>query len=401
MLNLTPEEEMLLDAFCAEIAAAPRTRKKYASLLRLARAVTGKPIWEFTVNDVRRWYRRLEQSYRAGTIRSHAFKLRALYAFALRWRLGIDKDEAELRAHRVFSPIPFARLAKRERDEVELRNMILTPEEVDALLRAADHPRLKAMIAVHVETGLRTGELLSLRLRDLRLEGRYATIWVSGKTGERAVPIIRSLPYLMSWLNVHPGRDNPDAPLFAVSGSDGKLRFLTLEGYEKALKRIAKKAGIKRRVYPYMFRHTRLTELAARGMGEFQMKAFAGWTTSSRMAERYIRLGRHVGLRAVLELEGVEEVEKPKAEQVLKTRRCPRCGHENPSDAAYCSCCGLCLREEEALVAAIMRTNLEELLDRLVRRPEVREVLVRALAEMLAKGEVRALNILHGAPAGI
>ena len=383
--ELSPKELRLLEAFCSEKVASERSRKKYAGLLRTFKAITGRSLLEASADDVRLWYERVRGRYRASTLLNHAFKLRALYAFALAWFHGLSEEEAELKARRVFSCIPFARLAQLEREECELRDKVLSPDEVEALLRAADHPRLKAMIAVHAETGLRTGELLSLRLRDVRFSERYAVLWVSGKTGERAVPIIRSLPYLQAWLAVHPAKDDPGAPLFAVVWR-GQVKSMTYETYEKALRRLARRAGLSRRVYPYMFRHTRLTELAARGMGEYQMKQFAGWTTGSRMAERYIRLGRHAGLQAVLALEGIAEAERPRQEPTLRTLRCPRCGHENMADALYCARCGLCLSDEEAIQAVVLRNHFDELLTRLLEHPEVRSALKKALRELISQG---------------
>ena len=394
--ELSPEEQRLLDAFCSKKVASERSKKKYAGLLRMFKAITGRSLLGASADDVRLWYERVRDRYRASTLLNHAFKLRALYAFVLAWRHGLSEEEAELRAKRIFSCIPFARLAQLEREECELRDKVLSSDEVEALLRAADHPRLKAMIAVHAETGLRTGELLSLRLRDVRFSERYAVLWVSGKTGERAVPIIRSLPYLQAWLAAHPAKDDPDAPLFAVVRR-GQVKFMTYEAYEKALRRLAERVGLGRRIYPYMFRHTRLTELAARGMGEYQMKQFAGWTTSSRMAERYIRLGRHAGLQAVLALEGIAEAERPRQEPTLRTLVCPRCGHENMADAIYCARCGLCLSEEEAIRAVAIRNHLDELLAQLLEHPEVRVALKKALKELISQGFEQG----RGAGAGI
>ncbi len=383
-VELTPEERALLDAFCADRLSSPKTWKRYATLLRTFRAVTGSSLLGASADDVRRWYEAVVKKRKVSTVLSNAIKLRALYAFWLKTQ-GLSEHEAELKAREIFSPVPFRHLSDKERKELRLRDKIITPEELDKLLRATEHPRLKALIAVAYETGARPHELLSLRLRDVVFRDRYALLKVSGKTGERAVPIIHSLPYLTAWLNVHPAREDPEAPLFCVVWR-GRIKPITSDAFSKALRELSKRAGLSRRIHPYMFRHTRLTELAAKGLGEYQMKQLAGWTPGSRMADRYIRLGQHAGIRAVLVLEGVEEpgeVERPRP--VLRTARCPRCGYENMSDALYCARCGFSLREEAALEAM----SADELLAKLLARPDVRETLIRAIQEMVERGEIR------------
>ena len=72
-----------------------------------------------------------------------------------------------------------------------------------------------------------------------------------------------------------------------------------------ALGDLSKRAGI-RHIYPHMLRHSRLTELAKSGLGEYQLKSFAGWTLDRRMAARYIHLAGRDHVSAVLSPEAVE-----------------------------------------------------------------------------------------------
>jgi hypothetical protein len=54
-----------------------------------------------------------------------------------------------------------------------------------------------------------------------------------------------------------------------------------------------------------MIRHTKLTELARAGVGEYVLKRFAGWTPNSKMAAKYIHLSGQDHIPAILRLEGV------------------------------------------------------------------------------------------------
>ena len=63
---------------------------------------------------------------------------------------------------------------------------------------------------MEVDTGARPHELLNLRIKDVEFveEGgsRYAKIVVDGKTGERSLALIDSIPYVTQWISNHPPR---------------------------------------------------------------------------------------------------------------------------------------------------------------------------------------------------
>jgi len=96
-----------------------------------------------------------------------------------------------------------------------LREDLLTKDEYKKIILAADeNPRAKALIAVHYEAGTRPGEILSLQIKHVKFDKFGAIIAVDGKTGPRKIRILKSIPYLREWLNVHPFRNNADAPLW-------------------------------------------------------------------------------------------------------------------------------------------------------------------------------------------
>jgi integrase len=63
---------------------------------------------------------------------------------------------------------PAASIRQIREPEREIR--VLTPEEVERLLKAAPSSRWRALIALAVTTGMRLGEMLALRWRDLDFE---------------------------------------------------------------------------------------------------------------------------------------------------------------------------------------------------------------------------------------
>ena len=72
------------------------------------------------------------------------------------------------------------------------------------------------------DSSCRPHEIIKLRIKDVvfKMAGdrQYAEILVNGKTGQRHIPLINSIPYLKDWLDDHPQRGNPNAPLICGYG---------------------------------------------------------------------------------------------------------------------------------------------------------------------------------------
>ncbi len=143
----------------------------------------------------------------------------------------------------------------------KLPNEVLTEDEVKRMIDAAENLRDKAMIAVLYESGTRRGEFMNLRIRDVVFDDYGAVIKVKGKTGERRIRLVSSVPYLLRYIDVHPQKDDPNAHLWVKMGYPGKGEPVNYNTFSAQLKKIAKKAGIKKRIHMHLFRHSRATIL--------------------------------------------------------------------------------------------------------------------------------------------
>ncbi len=255
---------------------------------------------------------------------------------------------------------------------------VLTEEEIMKMIEAAKNPRDKAIIAVGYEAGLRIGELANLRWKDVIWTEHGAKIKVHGKTGERVIPIVMAAPYLTRWMQHHPhydmnkGKPDPNAFVFVNIGSPGYGEPMEYKMLSKVIKKAAKNAGIDKRVYPHILRHSRATVLA-NYLTEAQMNQFFGWVQGSDMPRIYVHLsGRDID-KAINKIYGLE-VEEEEKEKMAKPVKCPRCGYLNAPTDKYCGRCTLILDEKERLRIQMEEPKMMgEIMNMLLQNPELME----------------------------
>jgi len=97
-----------------------------------------------------------------------------------------------------------------------IREQLLTDDDLVLLLRSSRNTRDKAMISVAYESGCRPGELLSLKVKHVKIDQYGAMLSVDGKTGARNIRIVKSVPHLMQWIDAHPWKNKPESPLWPV-----------------------------------------------------------------------------------------------------------------------------------------------------------------------------------------
>ena len=143
------------------------------------------------------------------------------------------------------------------------------------MIKACHNVRDKAIISVLYESGTRVGEFLGMKIKNVQFDKYGAVIVVHGKTGWRRIRLFSSVPHFSNWIEHHPLKDDPEAPLWIRLGSKNHCKPLSYEALRMLLRKIAKRAGIKKNVNPHNFRHSRATDLA-NWMTEAQMDKFLG-----------------------------------------------------------------------------------------------------------------------------
>lgn len=232
---------------------------------------------------------------------------------------------------------------------------LLTEGEIDALANATRNPRDRALVLTLYETGCRVGELLSMKIKSVSFDNYGSVIMVNGKTGPRRVRMIKYTRDLVGWLDKHPLKDNPEAPVWISLGYNTKNNLISYAEVEILLKRLAVKIGlgkwdggnggisgkarghyVGKPVNPHSFRHARATSLA-KYLREAIMKEHFGWEKDSRMTSVYYHINGSDVDKALLEANGINsemEISKP-----LVTRVCANCSEVNSILAHFCKKC--------------------------------------------------------------
>ena len=221
---------------------------------------------------------------------------------------------------------------------------LITPGEFNRMLAGAEDKQLRLQIGLLYETAVRISELCTLRIQNVSFNSYGARLSIKGKTGQRVVVVVWYANLLREFIESHPMRDNPEACLWYHVTASGEFRPVNADMLRMRIKRLCRGLGIKKRIYPHLFRHTRLTELAG-SIPEQTLKAAAGWAGDSRMARVYIHLSNKDVEDSLLSK--VYGIKVEDGDGKGKLRICARCGEPNPYFTKLCQRCKTPLNEKE------------------------------------------------------
>ncbi|WP_290900238.1 site-specific integrase [Ferroglobus sp.] len=174
------------------------------------------------------------------------------------------------------------------------RDDLLTVDEVLKLVSVAMNERDPALIMCHLDLACRPEEILTLTVGDfvrdswgIRVELRRS------KTFRRSPHLSFSLPYVSRWLNVHPLKNDPEAPMWLDLNAfrKGIVKPIDNNAYNRILDKLFKRAGIqkRKRFSPYKLRHTGIT-LWSTLLTEQQLSRRSGHIPGSKHLKRYTKL---------------------------------------------------------------------------------------------------------------
>jgi site-specific recombinase XerD/ribosomal protein L40E len=226
---------------------------------------------------------------------------------------------------------------KVKRVEVSRNPMdMLNESDVLKMIKASPNIRNKAILSLLWETGMRKGELLSLRVKDIYFEDGSADIYIEkSKTGPRTITVVSSLPFLREWIENSPNKNNKDGSLW--TNIYGKADSpLSTTGLENLIKKATESAEIDKPTNAHAWRHSRATERSLHWPNS-RMTAFFGWERNSKMPQYYSHLSGADHKKEYRREHGLDEPEKE--EYALTPKVCFECEQENRPDARFCVKC--------------------------------------------------------------
>lgn len=136
---------------------------------------------------------------------------------------------------------------------------VLSKEEVIELIRVTKNLKHRICIALIYSSGLRIGELIHLKLRDIDLQTQHLKIQLAKGRKDRYVPIANvMMPMLHNYLTTY------EPTKYLIEGNDEGTPY-SPESIRKFLRKSCKLAGITKRVTPHTLRHSYATHLLENG----------------------------------------------------------------------------------------------------------------------------------------
>lgn len=220
---------------------------------------------------------------------------------ASRSRRPLSKDTVHSYVRAVNS---FLSWARQEGEKVDARARapklgrrlldVLSREEIQSMEDAASSERDKLIVRVLADTGLRITELLALTGADLRQDGRNSFLHVHGKGDrDRLVPVRPETFRRLRRFADSSGVDRATDRIFISSrrsSRSGLREPLTIWGAEQAIREVASAAGLSKRVYPHLLRHSFATHFLRRGGNPLLLQKVLGHESLAMITKTYSHL---------------------------------------------------------------------------------------------------------------
>ena len=168
---------------------------------------------------------------------------------------------------------------------------LLTRQDVESLLRACSHRaptgvRNRALIALAWRSGLRLGEVLAVRPEDVDLDAGTLIVQHGKNDKRRVVGLDAGTVALVSrWVEVRRKLGVPARSPLVCTLDGGEVR----QDYVRhLLPRLARRAGIEKRVHAHALRHAYAVELEREGAPLSTIRDLLGHS-SAATTDRYLR----------------------------------------------------------------------------------------------------------------
>jgi len=309
--------------------ASPKTIKQQGFVLnQLNDFLKAKPFKEVSEQEIFAFLSYKKQTLARSSIHIYKFIMKSFYRFLY----GLPRHQYPDQVINLNGGNNKRKVPIRPED-------LITKNDIASLLKYCSYYRDEAMIVTLYESACRLGEFVNMNIEHLNFDDKGIVLVVSGKTGERRIRLIESVPYLQKWLENHPLKEHKGSnPLWCALKKPHNR--ITNGSVALIMKKIKSRSGISKKLNPHNFRHSRLTELA-KYLSDSKLKVFAGWTGNSSMTGVYVHLSGVDLDGDLFRIAGVDTEEEKMKVSPLKVKKCERCQTENPGTAEFCVLCGM------------------------------------------------------------
>jgi integrase/recombinase XerD len=221
-----------------------------------------------------------------------------------------------------------------KRKDLKLPSQLITPEEATQLIEATTTLRNRVLLHLLWETGARVGEIANLKIKDLEFNQGECRLNLMGKTGSRRVLLLESVRDLQNYLKIRNSTSSDDY-VFIHEGVRNKNKQITYGCIAQLIRKLMKKSKINKNIHAHLFRHSRATYLASKGLNEAQLCTIFGWVIGSKQTRTYIHLSGAQVENAYKSLYGIQKPDEHKQDLI----KCPTCFEINLATNQTCQNC--------------------------------------------------------------
>ncbi len=243
------------DSYCLDI----ELMRRYFSELDL-------DLTELDKDDIKDYLGSIYSEVKASSLRRKIVAIRQFYLLLHKRKIVEDNPTLTLTGPKKDGVLPGA----------------LTREEMTRLIEYNYPQNLKglrdrAIIEMLYSSGVRVGELISLKIKDMDFKGKTVNVLGKGKK-ERLLPVTaQAIDSIENYLMKRPNGKESDSIIFC----NLKGEPLTERGVQYIIDTLAKNCGIYRKITPHMLRHSFATHFLENGMNLRYLQALLGHSNLS------------------------------------------------------------------------------------------------------------------------
>lgn len=222
------------------------TISQYQRFLTDLLVFVGKPVQEIQDSDIvecLNYYEQVRQI--SASTKDHKRRIASSFFAFLHDRGYIHKNPMS-----TVDPIKYI---------AEVREALSAREMEKMRIACGENIRENAVLELFLATGCRVSEIVNMRLENLDLQGGYVKVIGKGQKERIVFLSDRALEYLEQYL----GCRRSGA---VILSSRAPHQGLKKNALENIIRQIAKRAGLDKRVFPHLLRHTFATRALNKGM---------------------------------------------------------------------------------------------------------------------------------------